>query len=1370
MKTKLLIACLFFGLAASAQPAGYTRVSSRYEWLAGKFTALHLPAYGDTALQSGQYRGAGAVLIDTTGSNKGMYVWYDGYWHRVGLSGESAGISGGNLGAGFRYYVPGSSGIKTAFSGYGLSIDSATNTNGLTFILDTTTVFPQVRTTIPASRFGIEDVTTSVHRNFDLENKILTITDGAGIILESTRSGGVTYMTANNETVINSGNLSQLSTPGQRQVMVKPDTLRFDPPGGRLRFNSIPHQNSTANTLVAYDSLTGLVGHVAVGSIGGGGGTFNALTKEGLSKRSDTLVLDNNRNIYYITQPTTGSSIPSIFTAVGTPGLTFSSGTWIWEGNANNNTQYIRSNAGVLAEGSYIEGYVIIDSVRASSIGPGLVFKSYNPFSGGIYTHDVEFRYVTGSSATNYGKITIYGKTGNSTNVSDSARVANLGDTLYYRADRDGLAYTFRVENLTQDWKLYKTVQCTPNGSPFVPHNSSYVAFSPGGGGYKTYGFRYVVKAPIQTELCIVGNSITQGQGATAEGSRFASLIGNPVNNIVMGGGADGISEMLKRVGEIIAIKPKAVILEGPGNDVLFDGSLTTTTKNEYIEFRDSIVAHGIAFIHALVPPRTATDVSALKVWVDTLTTFRSDTKIDTWTPLLGSGTSLATKYDSDGTHFNDGGQAQYASTVNTGIHRFNNDGLYATKYVIANNGYVMGTDAGTGADQNKAGGLIARLTTSSGTYGMIGRASTYAYFNAMTESSSYDNIGLATQSSATPKVFIGPVTTPTAKLHIGPTSPGTIRALMIDHLGSFSAEAQETQVSMGNSGNEVARWAYSVGTGNMIDQLWYTYNSGMNTTPNIAARGNGKTAFNKRYALSTVDISGALRVSDSVLATGIATTLVDTTAYKPLVIDANGNVTKNNWAFAGSGGGGGSGTVTSVSAGLGMSFSTITSSGSVGVDTAVGTGVVMWPRLNKRTDSLIALLSTGTYINNQWGSQQNGRFWINGAGETDSSFRGRTTGAMNGFKTASFLAYSSSGRSSYAGLGYDATLNVGWLQALTESSAYRDFMINNAGGNLGLGVLSTAPSVLFHMKKTQYPAIRFEKTGVGSWYIGNRSESTGTDFMISSNTNDWIQIKTTGETGFGAQAPSAWVDIAAGTTGIGQLILRSGVVQSSPTSGAMTNVSGALKFYNGAQKRIPLTNDAAPSNGQIPIGNGTDYTAANITSTGGTITITNGSGTINIEGAAGTLVPLQDFYTSASNSGTSETDLYSFTVPTNTLTGNGQKIMAKYSGSFNDATGTETMKVYFGGTVIANIGGVSGNPANWNFEVMVMRSGATTARASVTFLSDGSFRPGITSSLTGLDFTATNIIKITGTSSQNVTDAIKADIGTVYWQGTIVP
>lgn len=69
----------------------------------------------------------GQVLTKVSGTS------YDYAWQTPSGGG---GLAGGNLGAGYRLYAPASSGIKTLFAGTNISIDSTSNTNGITINAD----------------------------------------------------------------------------------------------------------------------------------------------------------------------------------------------------------------------------------------------------------------------------------------------------------------------------------------------------------------------------------------------------------------------------------------------------------------------------------------------------------------------------------------------------------------------------------------------------------------------------------------------------------------------------------------------------------------------------------------------------------------------------------------------------------------------------------------------------------------------------------------------------------------------------------------------------------------------------------------------------------------------------------------------------------------------------------------------------------------------------------------------------------------------------------------------------------------------------------------------------------------------------------
>jgi len=134
--------------------------------------------------------------------------------------------------------------------------------------------------------------------------------------------------------------------------------------------------------------------------------------------------------------------------------------------------------------------------------------------------------------------------------------------------------------------------------------------------------------------------------------------------------------------------------------------------------------------------------------------------------------------------------------------------------------------------------------------------------------------------------------------------------------------------------------------------------------------------------------------------------------------------------------------------------------------------------------------------------------------------------------------------------------------------------------------------------------------TASGQLNIGNVLYGTGLYQTASASSSP----TSNGLIGIGiAPTGASRLELAAGTTSYAPLKLTSGTNLTSPVAG--TFEYDGTNFYlspSTTRKRIPLTNDATPSNGQIPIGNGTDYTVAAITAGTG-ISVTNGSGTITI-------------------------------------------------------------------------------------------------------------------------------------------------------------
>jgi lysophospholipase L1-like esterase len=143
--------------------------------------------------------------------------------------------------------------------------------------------------------------------------------------------------------------------------------------------------------------------------------------------------------------------------------------------------------------------------------------------------------------------------------------------------------------------------------------------------------------------------------------------------------------------------------------------------------------------------------------------------------------------------------------------------------------------------------------------------------------------------------------------------------------------------------------------------------------------------------------------------------------------------------------------------------------------------------------------------------------------------------------------------------------------------------------------------------------------------------------------------------------------------------------------------------------------------------------------------------------------IPIQNLnsqYTDVSNSGSSETDLYSFPIPLNTLTSNGDWIDAEYDGTFNTPT-SAVLKFYVAGDV-STFTGISA-VQRWHMQAKLIRTSSTTIRKSVILFGDFNNVIGeFISDITGVDFTTTNTIKITGQDASST--KITAKMSTVVY------
>lgn len=142
--------------------------------------------------------------------------------------------------------------------------------------------------------------------------------------------------------------------------------------------------------------------------------------------------------------------------------------------------------------------------------------------------------------------------------------------------------------------------------------------------------------------------------------------------------------------------------------------------------------------------------------------------------------------------------------------------------------------------------------------------------------------------------------------------------------------------------------------------------------------------------------------------------------------------------------------------------------------------------------------------------------------------------------------------------------------------------------------------------------------------------------------------------------------------------------------------------------------------------------------------------------------------YNDASNSGTSETTLYTDTIKANVVNVDGMSIVFDYGGiSVAGATATRSIRLYFAGnTIIAVTGFLTTSDTPWSVSGRIMRTSSSTAKIWVVFSRHNAVPIIDSFEMTGLNFTTDNVISISGQAQGVGADSnqVTAKVGVVSW------
>jgi len=130
---------------------------------------------------------------------------------------------------------------------------------------------------------------------------------------------------------------------------------------------------------------------------------------------------------------------------------------------------------------------------------------------------------------------------------------------------------------------------------------------------------------------------------------------------------------------------------------------------------------------------------------------------------------------------------------------------------------------------------------------------------------------------------------------------------------------------------------------------------------------------------------------------------------------------------------------------------------------------------------------------------------------------------------------------------------------------------------------------------------------------------------------------------------------------------------------------------------------------------------------------------------------------------GSSETDLFEFTVDVGTLAKQNSSILIFACGNTAANGNNKTLKLYFGSTNLFTTGAFAGNGISWSLQTEIVRNGAAAQAYWTQFLGSATLTSKITTGTATENLATTQTIKFTGQGTAG------DDISVLYYKALLL-